>query len=242
MRSRLIFLFIFFVCVLHAQPKTIKTSNLVWLGDFSKITLNKNWSVYFDCGLRRTEWLNKWSQVLVRPGITYNLKENLSITTGFAWFSHFSGSLARNELRGWQQLLWTENYGRLKLSQRLRVEQRFNQAVENDRTTDVYKYNTRYRYQLSVQLPLNKGSIQDKTWYLVLSDEAMINSGREIVYNFFDQNRAAAGIGYKWNEKLNVSLSYMNDFIQRNQAGIFENNNVIVINFYHNFRLNAADR
>jgi long-subunit fatty acid transport protein len=242
MRTRFLCIFVFFVSFLGAQTRTIKKNDLVWLGDFTKVQLNKNWSVYLDCGLRRTEWLNKWSQILVRPGITYNLRENVSITAGFAWFDHFSGSLARKEWRGWQQLLFTENYGRLKVSHRLRVEQRFNQTVENNRLTDVYRYNTRYRYHLSVQMPLNKRSLQDRTLYIGLSDEVMINSGREIIYNYFDQNRAAVGLGYKWSEKLNVSICYMNDFIQRNQARTFENNNVIVINFYHNFKLNAANK
>jgi long-subunit fatty acid transport protein len=240
MRIKLIYFFICLASYTVAQTKTIKRNDLVWFGDINKIRLNDRWTVYFDLGLRRTEWLDKWSQILFRPGITYDLNRNISLTAGVAWFDHFSGKISRNEFRGWEQLQFNEIYGRLKLSHRLRVEQRLNQYVLNDKVTENYRYNTRYRYQFSVQLPLNRSTLEDKTFYLVLSDEVMINSGPEIIYNYFDQNRAAAGLGYKLNEKFNLSVSWMNDYIQRNQAGVFEGNNVIVINFYHNFRLNAS--
>jgi hypothetical protein len=240
MRKSLIYFFICLASYSAAQTKIIKRNNLVWFGDINKITLNDKWTVYFALGLRRTEWLSKWSQVLFRPGITYQLNKNVSLTAGVAWFDHFSGKMEKNEFRGWEQLQFNDAYGRLKLSHRIRVEQRLNQSVSNDRVTENYRYNTRYRYQISAQVPLNKASLEDRTFYIILSDEVMINSGTEIIYNYFDQNRASAGFGYKLNERLNVSVSWMNDYIQRNQPGMFENNNVIVINFYHNFRLNAS--
>jgi hypothetical protein len=222
---------------LPAQVKTEKRNNLVWFGDFSKLKLNEHWSVYFDFGLRRTEWLSKWSQVLIRPGITYSFNENVSFTAGLAYFDHYSAGIVRQEFRGWEQLLFSERIGRLKITHRLRAEQRTNQYVENGLLTETYKYNNRYRYQLGIQLPLNHATLENKTVYLTVSDEAMLNSGHGIVYNYFDQNRAAAGIGFKFNELLNISVSYMNDYIQKNQPGAFENNNVIVLNLYHNFKV-----
>lgn len=217
----------------EAQKK-VSYNNLVWFGDFTKAKLNDKWSIYFDFGFRRTEWLNKWSQVLVRPGITYNLNSNVSATAGIAYFSHYSSNYIRPEYRGWQQLLFSDNYGRVKVNHRLRAEQRFNQKVVSNKLVDGYNYNNRFRYQLSFQVALNKKQIENKTVYFSISDEVFFNSGKEISNNYFDQNRFAVGLGYKLNEGLSVQVSYMDVFIQKSKVDSFENNNVLVINIYHN--------
>lgn len=82
--------------------------------------------------------------------------------------------------------------------------------------------------------------MESKTIYLVAAEEIMINSGKEINYNYFDQNRASVGFGYKLNEALNMSVAYMNVFIQRNSVLNFENNDVIVVNLY--FSLNLSKK
>ncbi|MFL5764724.1 MAG: DUF2490 domain-containing protein [Bacteroidia bacterium] len=236
MRKTLISILIVLPFLAPAQPQR-KTSynDQVWFGDFSKLRLNEKWSIYFDFGLRRTEWLDKWSQTLVRPGITRQLSPNVSVTAGAAWFNHYTTSVIRPEYRGWEQLLFSEVYGRVKVSHRLRAEQRFNQQVVKDELIDNYNYNSRYRYQLALQVALNKPSIGDNTIYFLVSDEVMMNSGKEITYNYFDQNRLAAGFGYKLNSAFGVTLSYMNVFIQKNAIATYEKNNVLVINLFHEF-------
>lgn len=232
------FIILLFVAstVTYAQtPRKTTYNNLVWFGDFSKVKLNDKWSIYFDFGLRRTDWLNKWSQTLLRPGITYTVNGNVSITAGVAWFNNYTDKYVRPEYRGWQQLLFTETYGRIKVNHRLRAEQCFNQMVVKDKLVNDYKYNNRFRYQLNAQIALNKKSIENRTWYLNLSDEVMVNSGKEISVNYFDQNRLSAGIGYKLNDLLNLTVSYMNVFVQKSQANTYENNNALVLNLYHVF-------
>ena len=222
--------FYFFIC---AKEGFLQQSGLVWR--FQQSKLNDKWSVYFDFGLRRTDWLNKWSQTLVRPGITYTVNVSLSITAGVAWFNNYTSAYVKPEYRGWQQLLFTETYGRIKFNHRLRAEQRFNQAVVKDKLVNDYKYNNRFRYQLNAQIALNKKSIENKTIYLTFADEVMMNSGKEVINNYFDQNRLSAGVGYKLNDLFNITVSYMNVFVQKSQVNAFENNNVLILNLYHNF-------
>ena len=235
MKKFLIVIGIIAISTFSSAQKKVAYNNLVWFGDFTKAKLNDKWSVYLDFGLRRTEWLNKWSQILVRPGITYNLNSNVSATVGGAYFSHYSRSYIRPEYRVWEQLLFTETYGRIKVNHRLRAEQRFNQAVVKEKLVNDYKYNNRFRYQLNVQIALNKKNIEKKTLYLNLSDEVMVNSGKEISVNYFDQNRLSVGVGYKLNDFLNITVAYMNVFVQKNQVNTYENNNVLVLNLYHIF-------
>ncbi len=106
-------------CFVNAQ-KSVSDNNLVWFGDFSKFKLNEKWSIYFDFGFRRTDWIEKWSQTLVRPGATYHFNKDVSFTAGIAYFNHYSKSFIRPEFRGWQQLLFTGSSGRIKWNHRLR--------------------------------------------------------------------------------------------------------------------------
>jgi Protein of unknown function (DUF2490) len=234
-RSFLI-LFIFASGLAGAQ-ETIGYNNLVWFGDFSKTRLTEKWSVYFDAGCRRTEWLNRWSQLLVRPGMMYQTNKNISFTAGPACFSHYTGTGIRPEYRLWQQFLYSGNSGRLRWTHRVRAEQRYSKKVADE--PGKYRYGNRFRYQFSLQAAITKKALEDRTLYLSFSEEIFINSGKETIRANFDQNRISAGIGYKFNERLNVLVSYIKVFAQKGVANVFENNNILVINLYHNFDLRS---
>jgi|GEM_PF-2440200 hypothetical protein len=219
---------------------SIKHSNSLWFSDFTKINFKKNWSFYFDFGLRGTEWAGKWSQQLVRPGVSYMVKEKVNITAGIAYFKHFSAGSYREEFRGWQQLLITNAVKRIKINHRLRIEQR---SMEN--TIEGKKSNTftnRYRYMLQLQVPLNHASLNDRTWYVAISDEIMFNSGKEVVYNSFDQNRASIGIGYKQNDLFSAMLSYTDIFLVKNKRDSFEQTNVISLSLFHNIQIHEKNQ
>lgn len=234
MRKYIVLFLLLILTTISFSQKNVSHNNLVWFGDFTKARLNDKWSIYLDFGYRRTEWLNKCSQLLVRPGITYHFNKIVSATAGVAYFSHYTANYIRPEGRGWQQLLFNETYLRVKVSHRLRAEQRFLQKVISSQLVNDYNYNNRFRYQLNLQTPLNNKQLEDKKFYFSISDEVFINSGKEISNNYFDQNRTTVGLGYKLNEGFNILVAYTNVFVQRAKVDAFEDNNVLVVNLYHN--------
>ncbi len=239
MKKRIVFLFLLSSSIMFGQH-TIKHSNSLWFSDFTKVNFKKNWSFYVDFGLRGSEWAGKWSQQLVRPGISYSVNDKVTITGGLAYFKHFSGVSFKEELRGWEQLLITNAFKRIKINHRLRVEQRSIQStIEGDKLNS---YINRYRYMLQFQIPVNRNSLVDKTWFVAISDEIMFNSGKDIVYNSFDQNRASIGIGYKWNEMLSAILSYTNIFLVKNRKDSFEQTNVINLSLFHNIHIGGKSQ
>lgn len=235
MKKSVVLLLLLSIPVIVSAQRTVSRNNLVWFGDFTTAKVASRWSVYLDFGFRRTEWLNKWSQLLVRPGITFNVNEKISATIGVAYFSHYASNNIKPEYRGWQQLLFSETNGRVRWSHRLRTEQRTTQKMIAGKLVDDYSYTNRYRYQFGLQIALNRPKLADKTMYVLVAEEVFVNSGKEIRINYFDQNRISVGIGYKHNDLLNISISFMKDFIQKSQVDVFESNNVLVININHNF-------
>lgn len=53
-----------------------------------------------------------------------------------------------------------------------------------------------------------------KTAFLFFNNEVHINAGKEIVNNYFDQNRLFIGLAYQFSAHLNAHLGYMNVFQQ----------------------------
>lgn len=220
-----------------AQAPSKKTNqiNAWWNAYFLKVKLNEKWGIYGDAGIRRNLSDGTWNQRLIRLGVNYFLKEGISATLGGAYFETLSGSVYRPELRPWLQLMFHQKHGRFSIGHRLREEQRFFRNISNGELVKGYRYNFRFRYQLSMRIAITKAQLEDKTLYLLLSDEAMINSGKNIIYNYFDQNRFNIGPGFKFNKYLDIAICYMNLFRQRESGNVFDNQHTLSVLLYQDF-------
>ena len=74
-------------------------------------------------------------------------------------------------------------------------------------------FRTRYRYNLFINIPLNKQVIEPKTLYLSLYNEIFINGQRKIgngkSVTFFDRNRLYGALGYVFRKGLKMQCGMM---------------------------------
>ena len=105
-----------------------------------------------------------------------------------------------NEHRIFQQFITRDKIGILHLQHRYRFEQRF---IESE-------FKMRLRYFLSINVPLNKKVIEDKTYYLSAYNEIFINTEGEL----FDRDRLFGGLGYKLSDDIRFELGYMVQYFQ----------------------------
>lgn len=182
-----------------------------------------SWYMYFwDAEIKDTQWgfqgdfqhrswddIDDLEQRLIRGGITYRpVDTKLKLTLGSAYVlsGEFGSSDANSEeWRIYQELLLPHKLGsRYYLTHRFRYEQRF---VENQ------DFRTRYRYNLFLNIPLNKTEIVEGAVYLALYNEIFINGQKNIgdgkSVDLFDRNRTYAGLGYAIKNQLKVQLGYM---------------------------------
>ena len=129
------------------------------------------------------------------------------------------------EHRIYQEALYPVKFGsRIYTNHRFRYEQRF---VENQ------DLRTRYRYNLFLNIPLNKKTLEKKAIYLALYNEIFINGQREIGNNnsveIFDRNRAYAAIGYFIKNGLRVQFGLMN------QTTDSQGKNQLQVSLHHKF-------
>lgn len=217
----------------NASPVIVK-DNMLWLGYYNSIILNTKWSFNSDIQFRTKNELKDYSQALVRSDISYKLKDRLTISVGFAHFRYFLNNIkTRREWRPWQELKLIDKVGNCKVNHRLRVEQRFNENIKNDETTNEYLFNFRFRYRFDLRYPILKETESGNNLYAIVGNEIMINAGNNISYNYFDQDRLYVGINYEINKKITLQLQYMHVWQQASNGLTLNSNEVIRFNIYH---------
>jgi len=168
------------------------------------------WGIQGDFQYRDWQGLGDMEQLLLRSGITFTPKNAAvkftlgygNITTG----QYGESDATSAESRIYQEALIPQKLGsRFYLAHRFRYEQRF---VENQ------DFRTRYRYNLFLNVPLNKKELAPKAIYAALYNEIFINGETDIgdgkTVQIFDRNRTYLGIGYVLNPKIKFQLGWMN--------------------------------
>ena len=136
-----------------------------------------------------------------------------------------------DENRIYQQVQMNTKSGNVSIVQRLRNEQRWQEIIVNDVETGKNKFSNRVRYLISTTIPIFKNK---KAPSLVLSDELLIQFGKDIVYNTFDQNRFFVGIKQSINPKLSFDFGYMNVYQQKSTGYQYDMNHTLRLFFYLN--------
>lgn len=232
-----------FICltgtVAFSQKQTQQV-NQVWLQYANQTRFSNKWGLWLDLHLRTKEdFFDKFSTSIIRPGLTYYLKDNLKLTVGYAYVNHFPQeghtNISRTEHRPWQQIQWHVNYPKLKLMHWLRLEERFRRKVlNNDELAEGYNFNYRVRYNILAMFPLSKKAFQPKSLSFLLSDEVHINFGKEIVNNYYDQNRFFLGFAYHVNKSDNIQVGYMNVFQQLPAGNRYRSTHTGRVSYFHN--------
>lgn len=203
------FLILFFA--LSSIISFAQDSNLGnWLIYFGNKKINDRLNWHHELQYRNYNLIGDLEQVLLRTGLGYNLTENNNnILIGYAFIhsQNYLGFLDEkirvNEQRIYQQFITKQSIGRVQLQHRYRFEQRW---------VETQDFKLRFRYFLSINIPLNNKIMEDKTVYLSSYNEIFINNKATV----FDRNRLYGGIGYKVNALFRVEVGYMNQFLNNN--------------------------
>ena len=229
----------------QAPEKHIHEREQLWFGYFNQTRFSNKWGMWADVHYRMTDnFADRPFQFMIRPALTYFIKDNLRLNVGYAYAHHFPAkglNTSRNEHRPWQQIWWNQKYPGLTTLQWIRLEQRFNEKVVSDVKQDGYNYNFRARYNFSFFIPLKGREIVAKTPFAILINEVFLNFGGKVVYNTFDQNRLFAGFGYQFSPHLNAQLGYMNVYQQEASGANYFSTHAIRLFVFHSLDLRNND-
>lgn len=232
MKQALKGIYIFFILVLSKHSFSDTSDFQVWTNLtatgplYSQPSPFKYW---LETQPRMGEDATRLSQLLVRPGLGYELTRNSSAWVGYAWiyttqpFSPFPFT----ENRIWQQFLWFKEfkgYTPLKLVLRTRLEQRFFQHVG--------EVAWRARQFVKTEIPFSA----DSKWQIVLSEEFFLNLNNfnNIENQGPDQNRFFIGLRYPLKPYLNAEIGYLNQMSNQVDQPNFKGHD-LSINFLWTF-------
>jgi len=223
---------------LSQEPaKQIKNIHQLWGGYYSNIIINEKWTINSDLQYRTKDWYKHPSQALIRTGLNYKFNNKVNVTAGIARFSYYLNTIVtRNEWRPWQELMFTQEDAKLKITHRFRVEERFNQETEENHPVKKYSFNWRFRYKTDLYYQLLSLKNKQKL-SLTLGNEIMINAGREIVYNYFDQDRSSIGLLIEWNKSIALQSQFIYIWQQEPNGKTLGKISVIRLNIIHKIKL-----
>lgn len=220
------------------KQKEINRQSQTWLS-FNNVTkINSHWGIAADVHLRTNEFFQDTNFFLLRTGINYNPNTMFSVTAGYAhlWLAPKNDSWATfsDENRIYQQVQMNSKSGNITIIQRIRNEQRWQEIIINDVSTGKNKFSNRVRFLLGTTIPIFKKKTAP---LLVISDELLVQFGKDIVYNTFDQNRIFIGIKQAINPKLSFDFGYMNVYQQKSSGYQYDMNHTLRLFFYLNSRV-----
>jgi hypothetical protein len=185
---------------------------------FGDHKISPKWGVHLEAQLRREDLFKNPQQLLLRTGINYHLNSSVFFTVGYCFvetypYGEFPVKSSFPENRFWEQVQVKTPLGKLEWVARLRIEQRFSKLpvkysdVEYGPGAAIYTNRFRLLNRLSV--PFKGKTIAPGTWYASVYDELMVNTGKEVKLNVFDQNRAYIAIGYVVPKLGKLELGYL---------------------------------
>jgi hypothetical protein len=190
------------------------------------------WGVHLEAQIRREDMGDEWQQLLLRPGVNYQVNPDLSLSAGWAYvrtypYGDFPVAAEFPEHRAWEQAQHRFEFLGLEWNQRLRLEQRWLGEMARDAGGEFevanWRYENRFRYLLRTTLPIADGG----RTYLALWDEVFLNFGKNVLGNEFDQNRAFIGIGRKLDDFTRIEVGFLEQSLQRRGGKIWEHNHTL---------------
>lgn len=237
LKYKFIMLWAFFSLIGFSQVQTEKVVNnqsQVWVSLNNTIMLDKHWVALADLHLRRTHFLDNESFYLVRGALGYvtGSKTIFAVGYGHYWYPPTNPNFHNhtNENLTYQLFQFNSKINNVSVLHRFRNEQRWQHIMENDSWTGENRFTNRVRYLISFDIPIFKKKTLPT---LSISDEILIQFGKDIVYNTFDQNRLFIGIKQSISPKLSFDFGYMNVYQQKKSGYQYDNNHTIRLFFYY---------
>lgn len=237
----IVFLFLFccsLVCTgyLYAQQgeKEVNQQVQFWTSINTLARVSDKWGIVGDFHIRRNNFIKDPSFYFIRFGANYWVKKNFTLVGGYGhmWLASAAADdfLFTNENRIYEQAQVSSKWGKVSVLNRLRNEQRWRQKLIDGEKSDQWGFSNRVRYLLSFTFPVFSNP---KAPSLVLADELLVQFGKDIVYNTFDQNRLFLGMKQNLSKVMSMDFGYMLVYQQKGSGYQYDMNHTIRLFFYY---------
>lgn len=198
------------VSLLVPPARAVTQDGQVWIPITARVALPSRFRLWLEAQPRIGG--DGMRMLLLRPAIGYQVLPNWSVYQGYAWTPTFNSFNSENRI--YQESLFDDHWGDLRLVNRTRLEERFIDGVGGT--------SLRLRNMLRLTHPLD----QAHHWYVALSDEpfATLNDTGGGPRSGFDQNRAFLGLRYQLTPNVAIELGYLNQYSNKRAEDVSSHN------------------
>ena len=221
----LLILMILFSKITFAQKSDIGN----WFIYFGNQQINNKWNWWNEVQYRNYNFAGDLEQLVLRTGLVYNFTENNNnILLGYGYIKsepYISGTedkTSTTENRIYEQFITKQNFGRVFIQHRYRLEERFLASG----------FKMRMRYFLSFNIPINKRVIEKNAFYLTAYNEIFLNFTSPV----FDRDRVYGAVGYAINNNFRVETGIMYQLYETSNRPQFQ------IVFFNNLPLTKTKK
>jgi hypothetical protein len=193
------------------------------------------WGLHFDGQLRMEGAFARRNQLLLRPGVNFDVSDNFQVSGGYAYIDtqgpeDSPPGFDVPENRFWEQLILRQRLGSTRLVHRYRLEQRFVGNIRDDDAGDGvdYTYVNRFRYFLKGVVPLGS----ERRYFAAFYNELMIGFGDNVRSNIFDQNRSYAAFGIRTGTNESFEIGYLLQIVQQADGALIQYNHTFQLAFF----------
>lgn len=218
-----------------------------WYNYFGDHMLSPTWGVHLEGQWRRDGTLARPEQLLLRTGVDTDYGHGFTSLLAYTYLLNYpfpggglEGMGAQPEHRVLEELQFKHRVRGVKLSHRLRAEQRFEgtRFAGGRGVTDwEFAERARYRFTAAIMLPKRAtgGLLPD---YLSLYNEIFVNFGPHGTATAFNQNRTYGAPGWNAGPYFSFELGYLHQQLPQANGVTAESNNSVqfVINSTAPFR------
>ena len=204
-----------------------------WTSINSTMRFSNHWGVIADFHVRTDDYFNDIYFYFLRIGAANWIKGKYPVALGYAhlWQAPKDGGQTwSDENRIYQQWSASHTEGIVKVLNRIRTEQRWKDVIVDDAKTDDKQFSFRLRYLATFEIQVFRNK---KIPSLVVSDEMLVQFGKDVGLNTFDQNRLFLGLKVPINSTLCFDIGYMNILQQKSSGYQYDLSNVFRLFFYY---------
>ncbi len=223
------------------SEKEIRSASGAWFGLYTKYHFNDKWAYYGEYHVRRKDGFDKMAQIYLRFGANYKITKYLDVTAGFVNPYYWAPNPEDKNIdkvvpqyRAWEQAVLATPFDHIKVFHQLRLEQRYRRSYIKG---SPFKLTHRFRYKLTIYVPLNHQDFTPKTLFLSLYNEIFIQAGKSVIYNHLEDNRAFIGLGYNLSHDLQIQSGYMYSYRHDGTPYKYESRNIFRLSIYHHLDL-----
>ena len=219
-----------------AQHTQTTRNNHQWIHNYAQFRVSERFSVNADAGFRVSNLFRDPNQYIVRAGGTFNFHPKWKVGLGFAHRGIFEDSdLYKLEYRPHQEVISEHAFANVEITNRLRIEERFQRVLPNDLTVP-FVARVRFKFQVAAPIVALSKVHPERQLFLILADEFLLNAGKNVEEkNILDQNRMIVGPSFRISKHLDIALLYSYQFGTTVKPNVFTQDHVIWLTVNHKF-------